>query len=554
MIELRGDPPSPLLGRVRLTDDASTAPRLVSVPAPGTPRRLSHEGDVVLAASSSAHDAQRGLWVVADARLDDRAALTAALGADPRQADDAELILQAYVHWGERAPERLLGAFAFAVWDERRRTLLCARDLMGLRSLHLWHGEDEVVFATWPETVAEQAGLPRVADKEALAALAARHYPMLLERSLLAGVRKLAPGELLLVSPARPPQRRPWWVPRASPPLVLPRAIDYADALREAVRVAVADAVRDPARYGAHLSGGIDSSSLAVLAQRELRARGEALRGAFSWSPAPDGELGPGDERLRVLAVARDLGVDVTFADVLEADRELMARWHEELVATETLLRELSIQRAARNLGVTVMLSGWGGDELASFNGRGHLALLAARGRWPAIVRHLSRSSRRGGSNPRRVIRAALTELRTGLEPLLPAAVRDRRAAAQPSEQPGADDPWVEHLRRDRQARGRDRVGGRETQLALLRLGHLTARVEAWARAGATVGIEYRYPLLDRRVLELCLAFPEDLWLREGFTRWVYRAAVEPLLPRELTWGVPKHEPGLRGARASRSS
>ena len=317
--------------------------------------------------------------------------------------------------------------------------------------------------------------------------------------------------------------------------------------------LAVADAVRGPGTYGAHLSGGIDSSSLAVIAQRDLRARGDGLRGLFSWSPAPHGALAPDDERLRVLAVARNLGVGVTFADVLESDHELMARWREELVPTETLLRELSIQRAARELGVSVMLSGWGGDELASFNGRGHLAWLATRGRWATILRHLSRSSRRVASSPRWRMRAALTELSTGLEPLLPSTVRDRRAAAHASAQPTADDARVAQLRRDRQARGRDRVGGRETQLALLRLGHLTVRIEAWARAGATVGIEYRYPLLDRRVVELCLAFPEHLWLHEGFTRWVYRAAVHPLLPAELTWGIPKHEPGLRGPPESRS-
>ena len=192
--EPRGDPPSRLIGCVRLTADAHATPRLVPLPGLGGERVRSHEGDVVLAASSRAHDAERGLWVAADARLDGRAVLCAALDADPREADDAQLILRAYARWGERAPERLLGAFALAVWDERRRTLLCARDHVGLRSLHFWHRDDKLVFATWPETVIELAGLPRAVDEEALAAREARHYGVLVERSFLAGVRKLAPG------------------------------------------------------------------------------------------------------------------------------------------------------------------------------------------------------------------------------------------------------------------------------------------------------------------------------------------------------------------------
>ena len=148
------------------------------------------------------------------------------------------------------------------MWDERRWTLLCARDHVGLRSLHFWHRDDKLVFAIVAGDRIELAGLPRAVHEEALAAREARHYGVLVERSFLAGVRKLAPGELLLVSPGRAPRRRTWWVPRASTPLALGRAQDYAEALREAMSLAVADAVRGPGTYGAHLSGGIDSSSL----------------------------------------------------------------------------------------------------------------------------------------------------------------------------------------------------------------------------------------------------------------------------------------------------
>ncbi|HEX3874062.1 MAG TPA: hypothetical protein VHW26_07940, partial [Solirubrobacteraceae bacterium] len=79
----------------------------------------------------------RGVVLVADVRLADRADLIGQLGldeVDARVLDDQQLVLRAYLRWGEDCVQRLLGAFAFALWDGRRRRLICARDHIGLRS------------------------------------------------------------------------------------------------------------------------------------------------------------------------------------------------------------------------------------------------------------------------------------------------------------------------------------------------------------------------------------------------------------------------------------
>jgi asparagine synthase (glutamine-hydrolysing) len=201
-------------------------------------------------------------------------------------------------------------------------------------------------------------------------------------------------------------------------------------------------------------------------------------------------------------------------------------------------------------------MSGWGGDELASFNGRGVLARMARTGRWVALARELVGLSRRraGQSMPRGI----LSELygRVAL-PLLPVPVwRALRLGETPEEKRLRLEfglTWSDvHRRADELAReGRDRFrramarGGRAMQVELVRNGHLAARLEAWALLGAEHGIEHRYPLLDRRVMDLCLSFPETLWLRDGWGRWLFRAAVEPLLPAPLPWSQVKDEPAL---------
>src|SRR5206468_813665 len=80
-------------------------------------------------------DASDDCWIVADARIDARDDLIAELGDDcfrVRTAPDVELILEAYLKWGESCVEHLLGDFAFAIWDGRTRRLFCARDHMGV--------------------------------------------------------------------------------------------------------------------------------------------------------------------------------------------------------------------------------------------------------------------------------------------------------------------------------------------------------------------------------------------------------------------------------------
>ena len=91
------------------------------------------------------------LVVTADARIDNRDELIAVLGLTGRpweEITDAELILGAYRRWGERCPERLLGDFAFAIWDRRNQTLFCARDHFGVKHLYFYRSNPIFVFGS----------------------------------------------------------------------------------------------------------------------------------------------------------------------------------------------------------------------------------------------------------------------------------------------------------------------------------------------------------------------------------------------------------------------
>ena len=503
-------------------------------------------------APPSLHERQpliRGaLALVADARLDDRDALCRLLGVDPAQRaalPDSVLVLRAYERWGERCPERLSGSYAFALWDGRRGALLLARDHMGQRPLSYSRSGPSLVFATDYRAVLAHPSVRREIDEEVVVGRLLRAHRVGLERTPWAGVRKLRPGSALVVEPGGVPRTTTHWRPARRPAPTPSRPEDHAEALRETLATAVGDAVRSVHPVASHLSGGLDSTTVAVLAARALAEQERSLALALSWSPAPDDGVGR-DEQARIAEVVGELGVPCAYLE-LSPDAARRNRVRElALEPNETRLAEDVLLGRAREHGARVVLSGWGGDELPSFNARGYLAMLLRSGPWRTLTGEIVAGARRQGASPVRVARALRARIaREALPPLLPGPLAriPRGAVAPRAKGLSGLDPRAERLLDERDHRLRPRSSPRAMQLALLRNGHITMRLESWAHAAAEAGVEYRFPLLDRRVMELCLGLPEDVWMRDGWSRWLFRTAADPLLPASIAWGRPKDEP-----------
>jgi asparagine synthase (glutamine-hydrolysing) len=191
------------------------------------------------------------------------------------------------------------------------------------------------------------------------------------------------------------------------------------------------------------------------------------------------------------------------------------------------------------------MLSGWGGDELVVFNGRGLFADLARRGRWRTVQRELrQRQQIHGGSMlgawRHRVVEpllpdVALRGFRRGgrTETALPSELRPEFAALVSRTEPLETTPL------------RERPGVHAMQTALFANGHLQYRLEAWAAHGATLGLDYAFPLLDQRLIEFALSVPDHLFFKNGWKRWLYRTAMEGVLPEAVRWHPDKHDSAL---------
>jgi asparagine synthase (glutamine-hydrolysing) len=272
---------------------------------------------------------------------------------------DAEVVLCMYLQYGEAFLPRLRGMYAFALWDSRARTLLCARDPLGIKPLLFSCRPEGFIFASEIKGLLASGIVPRAVNPTALYALLLRgSVPQ--QTHILQYARWLGPGDALTVRVGEDPQIRPFC--RISPPTKSIRA-PWPELVAEAtrqVKLALHRQMRADVPVGAFLSGGIDSSLLVALMQQEYGQARTFSVGFESGLPQS-----PEDETSDAAAVASYLGAKHSTIILTRQDI------HDSLPAIAAALDHPTVDgvnayfvaRAARQ-DITVAVSGTGGDEL----------------------------------------------------------------------------------------------------------------------------------------------------------------------------------------------
>jgi asparagine synthase (glutamine-hydrolysing) len=462
-----------------------------------------------------------------------------------RGHSDTEVLLALYLASGVDALRRLNGIFAFGLWDARDRSLLVARDALGVKPLYYAHTPDGFAFASEIKAL-----LPLVPTARELDEAALHRYLSFLwspgAATPLRGVRKLLPGEAMIVRDGRIARQWAWYqLPvfrGVTPDLSEAEAIaGTVSHLRRAVhRQLVSDVP-----VGAFLSGGLDSSAVVAFAREEV----PDIR-CFTIESAMAQEPGMTDDLPYARRVARHLGVplDVVTIDAsrMAADIEGMIAQLDEPLADPAPLNVLYIARLARQQGRKVLLSGAGGDDL--FTGyRRHVAINYERyWRWlPAAVRAwlehatLSLDQRKplfrrlakafsgsGLSGNRRLVNYFLwtreAQLLALYTPAFRARLGDETAAA----------PLLEFLDGlPASVTPLDRVLALEQRFFLA--DHNLTYTDKMSMA---VGVETRVPFLDLDLVEFAARIPIGLKQRGTVGKWVLKKAMEPYLPHDVIY------------------
>jgi len=343
------------------------------------------------------------------------------------------------------------------------------------------------------------------------------------------------------------------WSPEAvEPPDARRSFADCVELLRAEIDAAVRRSIAGQSRVGAHVSGGLDCTAVACRAHQVAAETGGGLIAGYSW--APDPSIVPrfeGDERQLLDDVADHCGFPVH--TLVERDTDWWHRRDPNRYPASTHSAERHAVFQARDDGVEVLLSGWGGDELASFNGRGVWADLIRRGRIVDVARFQreQRALSSGRSSPAvaaRDLTAAVASAFPGSAGVLrdPAgAVRSRRETRERRAELRAFAPLLAELDAEHRRRFTGTHSARDYQVALLLNGHLQHRIRAWHQVGQLVGVRYRFPLLDVGVVEAALSMPWWAWRHRGWSRAAYRSAVAPWVPQSVAWNLLKREPAF---------
>ena len=495
-----------------------------------------------------------GYLVAADARIDNREALAPLLDLPRRplaEIGDSEFILAAYRKWGRECADRLLGDFAFVIWDPRNRELFCARDYIGVRPFYYYLDEKVFIFGSELKSLIRHPRVPTEIREASIADYIVNRQLLDTRHTFFRNVDKLEGGCFLTVGTGREQVRR-YWHPGDIPELKLSGEGEYVDRLRELLEDSVRARLRTDHPVASHLSGGLDSSPVAVLVAR--LQRNEAPLPVYTWhAPPANEEARQHFEWRRLAAVVERERMELIYNEPnLEEMTARIRRVNLLESGNYMSLFEGTVRREAAGRGVRSIFSGWGGDEFVSNHAYAFYSNLLVEGSWRTLYRELKCWSDALPPSKRRLKTRLSFLYRKVIVPLFPEGIYCHLPYTRCSEEDysmisPALLPWIEEaLRRKTYVYTRFSARTiREDGLRNWRTGHVPARLEAWAQEGLEEKVEYRYPLLDRRLVEFAFALPARYARRCNEDRYLYKRAVKGLLPPELLENEYKREPQL---------
>ena len=475
-----------------------------------------------------------------------------------RGTSDSETILAAIDRWGiEKAVERFVGMFAFAIWDTNASELTLVRDRLGIKPLYYGFTSEGLTFSSELRAIAADPAFDATIDRESLARYM-RYNCVPAPYTIYSNVRKLLPGTLVSFRcPKRSAAReRTYWSAQSlahvgqSDPFTGTDA-EAIDELDQLMRDSVKARMLSDVPIGAFLSGGIDSSAVTAIMQAQSAT---SIR-TFSIGTKSD----QFDEAPFARAVAEHLGTNHTETYV-SADEALavipdLCRIFDEPFADSSQIPTHIVARIARE-DVTVVLSGDGGDEL--FGGYNRHLWGVRLWKW---MKRSPRLARKCVSRAVTMVGPTTWDRVFGrMQPVLPRAMRHRMpgyklhklanslAASSPHD---LYEQLVSQWSRPNEvvvldesskpenlvtAHAREGLSDFASEMMLYDTEQylpddILTKVD---RATMAVGLEARVPLLDHRIAEFAWRLPLSMKLRQGTSKWILRKVLERYVPREM--------------------
>jgi asparagine synthase (glutamine-hydrolysing) len=489
------------------------------------------------------------ITIVADVRLDNRDELLKNLQIEDSTVGDSHIILEAYLKWGEQCVEHLIGDFVFVIWDGRAERLMMARDQIGIKTGYYYFDKGTLVFATTLPGIASVPDLDYSIDHSWLGHFMT-NTNMEDGKTIYRNVKSLLPAKVYVITDAGISSRR-YFDFDTEAEVNLPNEEAYIDAFKLHFDRAVTDRLRSAFPIGAELSGGLDSSGINILANRKLRQKGEELTTYSHVMEKEDlGKVPPYiDESEAMQWVIDQEGFKQAHLLTLkgqnpdELKKEYLKRAGQPPVGGHFTLNSLPTYGLAKEAGIRTMLSGHGGDEVVTSYGGGYTLELLGRRTYGKYIRALVDKAH---AKQKPALKWTLVQI---LRDLFPAIFWYWQGKHKKEKLPAYLDLIKPEVRKEMNIEGLVAQSGswrnmhktvRERQYYRTKSDHLHSRAERTGILACYEGIEFRYPMLDIRLMQFVLSLPAEMKIKHGWGRYIYRKSMEGILPTGLQWQKEK--------------
>jgi asparagine synthase (glutamine-hydrolysing) len=472
-------------------------------------------------------------------RLDNRASLAESLNLSLRDSlTDPMLVIAAYRQWGNQCADYLEGDFSFVIYNPETRTCFAARDSLGVKPFYYYIDNQVFIFSS------TAALFPRLHDLSLQPDLTwIAHY--LVNQSMsftatgFAQVYKLAPAHQLEVTPEQHHLTR-YFTFRDNAPADFRRDPHWVSDYRAQLDQAVQDRLRSDYLVGSETSGGIDSSTITALAALHLPHPKNQFHvfGLASLADEPDYILATSQlHGILHNHIYTQLNPEITESDLFEREMRVLGYPCEHSNATAYI----QFYQMCQQFGIRTLLSGFGGDEVGT--NPGHLLwleLLDAR-RYKLWYQNTP-----PGNPIRRLLHMAKQgyfayqrqqgRYQSHVEQACVARMHDWILSAEARQQYQVDDHYRQAIRYDADYRSINAfiLGDRLAPFVPTRLDNCTLMA-------ASFQVDYRWPLLDRRLIQQYLNTPAIEKYSSQASRYLHRRAVTDILPHKVCWKTNKY-------------
>lgn len=487
-------------------------------------------------------DHDSGLVITSDARIDNRHELADKLSFDEEDnLPDSIFILKSYEKWGERCPEKLLGDFAFVIWDKDNKKIFCARDHLGIKSFYyhlsnlgFFFSSEIKAFFTIPQ-IQHQLNDKKLAF-HLLNVFTDKKYTFYDSIFTLPAAHSLVVNENFT-------KMRKYWKLDPELKIEMDSEEEYFQAFRDLFSEAVNCRLRSSFQPGFELSGGLDSSSIVCMARKIINRKQSLMKKDIETFSMVFNDFPQVDESYYVKKVTDIDGIKPNFVysdkiSPLENIKTIL--WHQEQpFYTPNMSMLWNMYHKMKKKDIRVVLVGAGGDQTINL-GRNYFHDLATTIQWKILLRELRCYAKNSKVNLDSLFFEQV------LIPLIPMPLKnilkyfinlikhrkteDKYAILNKNfvNKFGGKNYFNKFFERPTTAREYHNYVINNTSHQYF--------LEARDKLSSAFGIECRYPFYDKRLIEFCYGIPDEMKFKYGWNRYTQRMAMENILPPEIQW------------------